>query len=731
MAAVPRRLLFALLLGLAAAARPAAQPPTPDTTAPGAFDSPETQRLVERVIEASGTLPPELQDYQATVRTAMYLALASDSTAGGDLTLAVDEFASDVRWHREEKLRQTVRAHRVRLLAPAPYTLGTLLEQPWVVPHLYGSTIRVLSSNIGGVAPAGGRRGEVTAIHPFGVPGPRHYRYRAGDTLRVYTQSGSVTLVPVTVSPRAGTGDRRLRLVVGTFWIDVDRAAVARARFGFAEAGGGVLGETNTFLELENGLWQNRYWLPHLQRRELQVSSSLIGGAAVGRIVNRFDAYELNTGWSTLTPDHALLERELVPDQATLFAGWNEAVGAEAGEYRSTDFADLRLATSGAARADAGGLRLSPYYQRGEHLFRYNRVEGAYLGAGARLLPADPLRRRWDLYATAGWVFAEATPRGELTARWRSDLPGTPRDLARTELNAGAYRRLYDLRSFRPSFEWSWVYAVPALFVGSDQRDYYDATGVELGLTRRRGFWTTRLGTRWERQDTVRRNTTRYLFGTADEFPPLAELEPGTHAAAEGELAYERGSGAYGLGNGLWLSLRGEKGFADFGFTRVVTLASFRRALGPFTLAARLDGGHVTGDAPPQKLFRFGSAEGLGGYAPNEFGGSTAAIARGRFLVPLPPRDPRPRPLAGPFIVPPLRPALVLLGEAGWAEVSQRLRPQLARLGAAPTDGVLGAAGVGVSLFEDALTLEYTGPLRAVDGRRRDGRWYFGLTRWF
>jgi hypothetical protein len=699
-----------------------------------AFDTPATRSLVLRVIEASGEIPDELRDYRARVHSAMYLTLASDTAPGGDLPITADEFVSDVRWHRLGHLQQTVEGHRVRLLAPAPYSLGTIMEDPWVVPHLYGSTIRVLTPVIG--APRPGQ--EVLGLHPFGESGPVHYGYEAGDPITVFVEGERIVLLPLTVRPRIDTGDRRLRLAVGTFWIDTTRAAVARARFGFTEPSRGILrlAETGTFLELENGLWQGRYWLPFRQRRELQMASRLLGGAVTGRIVNVFQEIELNTGWEPPAgrPRDVLVRAERADGRA-VFADWQRAVGEDAGAYAADDFEDLRIAATAAQRRPTGPYRAQLHWQRGEHLFRYNRVEGLFLGAGAQVVPADPFRRDWELYGTLGWAFAEGTPRGELQARWRPGAvggAGMGRGATQWEYGAGVYRRLYDVRAFQPTFEWMWVYGVIAALAGADERDYYDGTGAMLGAARRSGPWTTQLIARYERHDTVRINTTRYLFGQAPEFPPLADLEPGNHAALEGELAYAFGPGALGIGNSIVASARAETGLADFHFTRLVGLASFRRETPWLTLLGRVDAGHVLGDgAPPQRLFRFGVNEGLRGYDANVFGGSTAALARGRLLLPLPPRESQPIARRGPFIVPPLRPALVLLGEAGWTSVSDGLRPQMQRLGVRETDDVLGSFGGGVSIFDDALTVEYLVPLREDDAARRGGRWYIGFARWF
>ena len=60
------------------------------------------------------------------------------------------------------------------MLAPTPYTLGSLLEAPWIIPHLYGNTINVFS-----LSPTpGGRTQLAQAIHPFSLRGIDFYHYR-------------------------------------------------------------------------------------------------------------------------------------------------------------------------------------------------------------------------------------------------------------------------------------------------------------------------------------------------------------------------------------------------------------------------------------------------------------------------------------------------------------------------------------------------------------------------
>ena len=689
----------------------------PAAGADSIFDSPGTHELVTRVIRSGSTVPAGLDDYQAEVNSAIYLTLRADTALAAELPVTIDEVAGELRWRRGGDVQQIIQGHRVRMLAPTPYTIGSMLEAPWVIPHLYGNTIDVFS-----LAPTPQHRTRLAqAIHPFSLRGIDFYRYETGDTVRVRTAEGTTTLVPVTVTPQpnALAQAEERRLVAGTFWVDLDRAAVARARFGFVERSGAFLlaTETGVFFELESGLVEDRYWLPYRQRREIQIASPLLGGAATIRLMTTLSGVQLNTGWQPDSAGSRLVWRL----ESGAFADWRGA-----GDDESTDlgdFADLRDAVR--PPRSTRGLQASLRYERGEHLFRYNRVEGAFVGVGMRIQPRDPARRDWHLYTHAGWAFAEGVPRGELSLQWH---PRTDPRLAGARWTAtlGAYRRLRDMTAFRPPLHWELGYALGAALGGYDVRDYYDAQGVEAFVVRRSGFWSLRLGARYEAHDSVERNTTSSLFGSAGDFPELPGIELGSHGAGEATLRYARGSGAFGVAGGVVAQVALDQGWADFGNTRATGLLSLRFPGRYLSLIARGDAGLVTGAAPPQFLFRFGGVEGLRGYARNEFGGTTALLGRARVLLHLPPYGNEPLFRAGFFLFPPLRPAIVVSGDAGWSEVNDESAAALLRLGARATDGTRSSYGVGLSLFEDAVSVEHVWP-----GEGGEGKWYVGFVAYF
>lgn len=716
-----------LLATLAAALLFQGTPPAaaPDT---GAFDSPATRALVERVMAAGATVPAALQDYRATFRAAAYISARSDSATAGEVPLTVDEFAGDVRWERGGSLLQTIRGQRVRMLAPTPYTLGSMLSSPWIVPHLYGHTIGIFQISTTPSAPSGTGRRLTQAVHPFSPRGVELYGYRAGDTVRVSTPDGVVTLVTIEVRPRVTLVDPRApRLVAGSFQVDLDRAAVARARFGFVEPGGRGLGVTRTgvFFELENGLVQGRYWLPYRQRQELQLTSPLFGGAVAIRVATSLSGFELNTGWRPAGAQSFALVREPARGDSA-FRDWREPIGEAVGRFDIADFADLFRETGGGARRERGGLGVSFVPERSSHLFRYNRVEGPFVGGAVGLETGEPGARA-QLYGTAGWAFSEGTARGEALGRWITERSG-PGGARGWTYQAGVYRRLREMQAFRPAFRWEMGNALNAALGGYDILDYYDAAGLELSAGFRSGPWTATFGGRTERHEPVERNTESFLFGRARRFPEVARADSGTHTGVEGEVRYARGAGAFSIGNSVIASLRAEGGVGDWKFGRVIGLFSTRQSLRRYvTLATRVDAGTTLGDPPAQLLLRFGEAEGLRGYAPNEFGGSSAAVGRARLLLFLPPYSQEPLARFGFFLVPPLRPALVLSGSGAWARVAEGSRDELFRVRSVPTDGVRGTVGIGVSIFEDAFTVEWNRPT----GKGAKGKVYVGLVQWF
>lgn len=254
-----------------------------DTIRP--FGSPAARQLVHRVIQQNASTPDDLLDYSAEARTTMHLAVVDEERLRGEQIVTAEQFVSDVHWHGEaDFFRQRLRGYRVWLLTFFPETPGREAEDPWIIPHLYGRDLPLPRFPGRG----GSGREERVAVNPFGEEGPSHYSFAFGDTIRVEWADDTATVVEVLVKPRRSAPAEQF-LVAGSFGIDLDRAAVVQARFGFVTGGPDPslverLLETGIFVELRNGLWDGQFWLPYAQRWHVQLSSIFFGGT-VGRWV--------------------------------------------------------------------------------------------------------------------------------------------------------------------------------------------------------------------------------------------------------------------------------------------------------------------------------------------------------------------------------------------------------------------------------------------------------------
>jgi hypothetical protein len=156
-------------------------------------------------------------DYRADVFSQLEQQVVGEGGLGNEAPVAVDQMRSTIRWNRNGVVEQTVHVHRVRLGIGVPFTVGTSVEGPWVLPHLYTPAISTLDLTGSGVRY---RKREIV-VHPFGPGGAEIYHYRADHAVEIRAGSDTVRLVPVEVRP---VDERGLPHLVGTFYIDVDGA---------------------------------------------------------------------------------------------------------------------------------------------------------------------------------------------------------------------------------------------------------------------------------------------------------------------------------------------------------------------------------------------------------------------------------------------------------------------------------------------------------------------------
>ena len=776
-----------------------------------------TRALQVLVAEAAvgNRLPPGLASYRAAVETEF--AVAARRETGVEAVFTVEQVASVLRWTRAGYYDQHVVGDRARQTGFG-VSLLSIARTGWASPVTYGNRLLLrrrgssddarADSTAGrpaGRARRGGAPGDTTpVVHPLAADRDRYYRFSGGDTVAVARAGGRrVAIVRVLVTPRSLREERgedvlgpvpgRFGVFRGELDLDAETRAVVRLRGRFlvaGRAGGGVAGRAfralapraTAYVEYVNAERTTadgaRYWLPATQRVEAQVGSPLLGDArAVVRIVSRFRDMAVN--------DTALPPAELAADPDTLprrprrltlargdslgrYAGWSSPLGAASGALHADDFADL---TPGAL-APTGPPAAGFFVPRASDFFHFNRVDGAFVGAGGRLRFRD-VAPGLTLAAAGGYAGGARTLRGHAELAQRLG-PGrrvaSPADGAGAgavggapayTLSLTAGRLLALTNDFRSPLDSGSSFGA---LLGVDDYDYVDRRWAGLALARAGGgrALAMRAEAGWAEDAGPGVAAARGLLG--GRFRANRGADGGRYLRSLVALEWHPDVGAEFARPGLNARLLAERGdplggtpgaplgVAGLRYTRVEARLAGRREVDPagalgrrlgggtLVLAARADAGAVVGAGgdgpPPQQLFELGGREGLFGYAYKAFAGDRAAVGRAAAIY------------SGPFLRTPMRvrrfvfpglaPGVAVGAQAGRAEASgEGARRAIARLGARavvgadgstaagpasrPTDGWRAGVTAGATFFGGSV---FVGGARAVDGRRdRAGGW--------
>jgi hypothetical protein len=441
------------------------------------------------------------------------IAFAARREQGSEAVFSVEQVASTLRWTRAGYYDQHVVGDRARQTG-FTFAVLALARSGWAIPVLYGNRLRPRRAREDSASGRRGRRARGAAadtapvVHPLADDRDRYYRYAGGDTVvTIAAGDRRVPIVRVLVEPRpglpAGTG-----LFRGELDLDVTRHVLVRmrGRYLVAPAGAPVAParlvralrpRAFAYVELVNAERADarggRYWLPAYQRVEVQLATPALGDArVVARLVSRFRDVAVN---DTVLPAadlavnaDSILRRErrrltrAPADSLGRYAGWRTSLGDATGGAHADDFADV----GPAALAPAGPPRGEFFVPRASDFFHFNRVDGPYLGAGARTRFRD-LAPGLTLTATAGWAGGARTARGrvELAQRFgagarAADAPGAAPGAGWTlALRAG--RSLDLTNDFRTPLDSGSSFGA---LLGADLYDYVDRRSAGLALAR-------------------------------------------------------------------------------------------------------------------------------------------------------------------------------------------------------------------------------------------------------
>jgi hypothetical protein len=653
----------------------------PPIAAQGWNDVPTRSLVARAVARRLGSFADStLRSYRARARGVVTFR----ADLGRDLglpprTLKVDELAVEVYWQRPDRSKQNIRAWRDGTFLPSG--IGYHRDHLGIVTDDFGPIIRV------------GDGDEVAdVVHPFAPDGPERYDYRLGDAVAIQTSGRRLVLVSLEVRPKNLRGPA----VVGTLFLDRDRAQVVRSHLTFTPAAYRDRSLEDITVRLERTLIENRYWMPLTQEIEIRRRSPVVDFPLRGVIRGdwRIGDYELNPDLSAVVWSGASIAGLRRPQPDT---GWEVPLARVAdsslGPVTTRELAAVRALAARVVRTRLldGLPRLGFSISRLSDVAVANRVQGLVVGGGLgwRGSVIDEIAVR------AGYGFGDRRLVGRVEAR---------RAVGSWALRARASRMVEDVGEVEPSSRL--VNSITQLW-GEDRGDYV--------LMRRIGIEALRpIGA-----------SSRITFGLRREWSSSVD-QPGSLATdrpnaslgspPQWTVAARVESARAGLDRESSVSIAVEGGVPDSArYGRIVAFGQVSRRVGSGFLGLRALAGLVTAEAPARRSIAFGGAGTMVGEGFRRIGGQRAAWAALEWLVQVP----------GPS---------VRLGWLGQTGQTMRVGPVVA-LGTAggkvdgvpwtPPSSVPVVAGLAVELFDWSLRVEVgksitsgRGPAVTVDVNR-------------
>lgn len=620
------------------------------------WDDSRALALVEaaRAVRQASAVDSTLVAYQSRAQGFVYFFLDRPDEEEHTLIKA-DQLALEVYWRAPGDTRQRIVGMRDEKVLPT--NIRYHLDHLTVVQDDFGDRIRM------------GDGDEVEAVvHPAAPGAEAVYQYRLTDSLSLnyVGLTEPVRVYQVQVRPR----DLEAPGFVGTLYLDRASGAIVRMAFTFTPAS-----YVDPYLDyirisLDNALWLGKHWLPYRQevelRRELPQLDFMAGSIIRGRWEVR--GYEFNpelpdllfSGPRVTAAPQRLRDSYVFDDD--LYADLDASGLAPSPSMEEIEAEVRSMALSGLLDGLAP-LRL--HVSSVSDALRRDRVEGWTLGLGGVLrIRSVPLR------VTGGFATAAEKPwlRGE------AEFPA-----GSGKVSVQGHWNL--LRDMGPVPGASRLVNTLATLGGRDYLDPWWAGGGGAAYTRPLGSETRlQLGILAERHRSGRLN----LDDDNTSFRPVRPVAEGTLLAVDaGVERLDRGRGVFGS-VGLLVG-RLEETYT----TLDATLGWSRRTPStPWEWWSALQGGWVSGAAPPQELQLLGGRGTIPGF---DFRGAVGnRYVLGSAWVR--------RRIAEPWV------SARLTASAGWSSLSDRALP--AGWTGEPDPGLRGSAGAGLDLLWDVIQLD-------------------------
>ena len=559
-----------------------------------------------RNLRQATAIDAALQAYRADARGYVYFFL--DRTNSDDRTLVkTDQVALEVFWRAPRQSRQ--RLVGLRDVKELPTNISYHLDHLTVVQDDFGDLIRL------------GNGDEVEAVvHPVAPGADSIYDYRLTDSLTVTISAPvrSIRVYELEIRPK----DPEAPGVVGRLFLERGTGAIVRLSFTFTSAAY-VDGSLDYIrISMDNSIWDGKYWLPFSQEVELRRELPIIEFLGGSVIRSRFEVrnYEFNPE----LPESLFLGRAItsVPEaQRRNFpfeSGLYDQLSDQGLDASPQIDAIREEATALMRQRYLTGLSRSRIHVPSvSSLYRYNRAEGSFAGAGTTFR----LAANWTLLSGGGYAFERQN--GQLAL----DLRSGP---APQGFSGGAWWNGLEDASGRLPGASPTVNTLSGLLDNSDYTDPYFTSGADVRYDWGRGESSSlKVRAVWERHRSGTNVVDDGLAGNPEPESgtsrPVLAVDEGDDRAVEATFATRTPARGFESSATLRVGQMEDQRYASLWWATTLRRELYERGS---ALEAGLHIGVSTEDAPIQTLFLLGGRHTLPGYPYRSFIGNQMALLR-------------------------------------------------------------------------------------------------------
>ena len=696
-----------------------------------AYSTPALRALVARAADSNAVFPA--RGFRAHFESEIAVNKALPNRVEG--ISSVEQFDGSLTWNGDSGNQHTLgyRIITTGLPLPAGYVLGSA----WIAPVLYGDRFTLLSdpkqAGTTGLTEKDSLEARAeNVVHPLASDRDRYYRYSRGDTVEVVDalgQSRRVVVVEVTPHP---TFAEPTRVFTGQLYLEVGTGALLRMRGqiysvrppgkplkGLKKIGNALIASAS-IIDFQNTRIDG-VLIPTYQSGDLAILLPLT--TAMGtmvRLVTRIDNVVIEHGPSVPLGAGAVMSTvartQTTKDSLSAFRGWEDV---------PTDWPSRYLIND---RLDAGPPRMRPtgdpvVFIRAPttyDFFRFNRIEGLYLGVAGTLFMRDKLPGL-ALRAGVGYGFWDGEVKGGLVATLRRG-PWLAEVTAEHELAI--------VTKFRDPLDYAM--GTRPLFA-QDLYDYADRHVGQVGIghaleKHRNGIIRADFGVVKDKSTPVELSS----GPLGQNYYANPVVDEGTYFRSRLSVIWREDISSHFARPGIGAQLYLENGQGDFHYTSVnARLVGRANAVGLLFSFVGYGGAVTAPDViPTQQLFLIGGDFTLPGYDFDQFGGSRALLLTGQIGYVLPFLK-RPIPVSKKLALPAINPNINLITYVGWTGASSIGQASLDQLGtrinsdgqvvpySVTTGGARGSIQLKLGLFGNFLGF---GVARTLDA---DGNWAF------